>query len=132
MELFEVEIKNDILGNSKFVMPLEKIARFNLVAKSLAVKSSEDGLEHRSGMWIVRPFHEPNVCFDEEIDGSEYGEVFTLEDFLKCGDAGYLTDYDGFGYPIKDGKQCSHVRIYPSERKYNIPEGTTHINWYNK
>lgn len=70
------------------------------------------------------------ACFDEKPD--DIGDIFTLEEFLDCCDAGGFTDYDGFGHPIKDGKQCSHVAICPSERHWSIPQDTTHIIWYNK
>lgn len=53
---FEVEIKNEILGDSKHVMGLDQIARFNLVAKELAIQCANDGQEHSSGMWTVRPY----------------------------------------------------------------------------
>lgn len=54
MELYEVEVNKNILGNSKHIMTLEKISKFNLVAKSLALLCNKDGLEHASGMWTVR------------------------------------------------------------------------------
>lgn len=55
MQKFEVEIKNEILGNSKQEMTMHQIARFNLVAKALAIQCANDGLEHTAGMWTVRP-----------------------------------------------------------------------------
>lgn len=66
MQKFEVEINNEILGNSKHVMRLDQIARFNLVAKALAIQCTNDGQEHSSGMWTVRP-HTANKDINTKI-----------------------------------------------------------------
>lgn len=57
---FEVEINNEILGDSKHFMSLNQISQFNLVAMNLAKRCARDGNEHSSGMWTVRP-HTSNV-----------------------------------------------------------------------
>lgn len=43
-----------------------------------------------------------------------------------------LIDYDGHGHPIVNGKEDQSIFLYPSEGSSKIPEGVTHINWYNR
>lgn len=59
----------------------------------------------------------------------EYGDLMTLEVWLELVEDGMFTDYDGTGY-ISDGKMYGS-EIFPSE-KDRIPEGVTHIVWFNK
>jgi hypothetical protein len=67
----------------------------------------------------------------DPIDEDDH--VMTVEEFKEdCASGGFI-DYDGFGYPAKDGKTASggEHRVYPSERG-KIPADATHIVWYNR
>ena len=68
------------------------------------------------------------TMFTEDIPN--YGDLFTLEEWLKDCKNGFLIDYDGFGHP-SDGKYMSNVFMKPSKRN-DYPEGTTHIVWFNR
>ena len=66
--------------------------------------------------------------FTEEIP--KYGDKFTLEQWLDYCDDGWFTDYDGFAQ-ASNGTLCTKKWYYPSEID-KLPEGTTHIIWFNK
>ena len=53
-ELYEIKIKNEILGNSKRVMSMGEIEKFNVCAALCAKASKMDGKAHTMGMWTVR------------------------------------------------------------------------------
>lgn len=61
----------------------------------------------------------------------EYADLMTVEDFKNCVEVGGFKDYDGFGFPVKDGKEDDDLFILPS-RLHEIPEDATHIAWYSK
>ena len=61
---------------------------------------------------------------------SKFGDLMTVAKFRDSVDCGGLIDYDGYGYPVRDGKM-SRTNIYPSEQ-HMIPLDATHIMWYNK
>lgn len=56
---------------------------------------------------------------------------FSLKEYLEDVKDGDLIDYDGYGHPIVDGKMLEDIVVKPS-RPDLIPEGTTHIKWYNR
>lgn len=58
-------------------------------------------------------------------------DVYTVEEFRKHAEQGSFIDYDGHGYPVKDGKADRSIVVKPS-RLHEIPAGATHIVWYNK
>jgi len=58
------------------------------------------------------------------------GDLMTVAEFIENCECGGFTDYDGFGYPVKDGKTASFV-VKPSQRE-DIPADATHIIWYNR
>lgn len=58
-------------------------------------------------------------------------DVYTVEEFLSHCESGSFIDYDGFGYPVKDGKADESLCIYPSRRD-EIPKDATHIVWFNR
>lgn len=64
------------------------------------------------------------IIYDEWLD------LMTTLEFKHFATYG-ATDYDGFGYPVRDGMEDTSIRIYPSELK-KIPNDATHISWYNK
>lgn len=66
--------------------------------------------------------------FDEELP--DYGDLIPLDEWVRCCEVDGFIDYDGYGNPVKDGK-LMNIIICPSKRD-KIPEGTTHIMWYNR
>ncbi len=53
-------------------------------------------------------------------------DLFSIEEWNDSLDCGYITDNDGVGYWVKDGKK-SHDEPFTSEQ-----EDATHVAWYNK
>lgn len=54
-QIFEVNITNEILGDSSRKMTMEQISKFNLCALALAKKAlKEPGKYFNDGMWSVR------------------------------------------------------------------------------
>ena len=75
-----------------------------------------------------------------DIDPPDYGDVMTVAEFLEDVENGNLIDYDGHGYPMRDGK-IAHGRntgfdyefvVRPSKGKDGIPADATHIVWFNR
>ena len=61
-----------------------------------------------------------------------YAAKMTIDAWLKnIGDGGFI-DYDGFGHPVKDDKMDGDVLLLPSRGARNVPEGTTHVAWFNR
>lgn len=58
-------------------------------------------------------------------------DVYTIEEFRQNVQNGSFIDYDGFGYPVKNGKADESIFVKPSELD-QIPTDATHIVWYNK
>jgi hypothetical protein len=58
-------------------------------------------------------------------------DVMSLEEFKEAVKSGCLKDYDGFGYPVKDGRYDSTIAILPSLME-RIPADATHILWFNR
>lgn len=57
--------------------------------------------------------------------------LYTVEEFkLACEEGGFI-DYDGFGFPVKDGLEDNSIWVKPS-RLDLIPPDATYINWYNR
>lgn len=66
----------------------------------------------------------------------EDDDVLELADWLESVEDSCFMDCDGFGEAIKwdgisDTAEMLSEEVYPSE-KDKVPEGTTHIIWYNK
>jgi len=59
-------------------------------------------------------------------------DIMTVEDYLECVEQRGFIDYDGYGHPIVNGKEDKSIFLYPSEGALKIPEGVTHIKWYNR
>lgn len=75
---------------------------------------------------------EINTIFTKPIEFSIDDDVMPLSDWLECVKDGSLIDYDGYGRAYNLNLRCCTKEVYhPSEYK-NIPEGTTHIIWYNR
>lgn len=55
-----------------------------------------------------------------------------LKSYLEDVESRSLIDYDGHGHPVVDGRVIEDVLIKPSDGTKFIPEGTTHVVWYNR
>ena len=65
-----------------------------------------------------------NVPIPEDAD------VMTKEDFIyQVKDVGLFTEWDGSGYPARDGKMDRNGGVFPLSR---IPDDATHVVWFNK
>jgi len=60
-----------------------------------------------------------------------FPHMMTVNEFLSRVENSSLTDHDGWGHPIIDRMVYKDIIIFPSETHKNIPEGTTHIMWFN-
>jgi len=58
-------------------------------------------------------------------------DVYTIAEFKECVSSGAFIDYDGHGYPVKDGYADKNIFIKPSGLN-KIPADATHIVWYNR
>lgn len=58
-------------------------------------------------------------------------DVYTIKEFKACCKSSAFIDYDGIGYPVKDGLRDTSIVIRPSRLK-DIPADATHIVWCNK
>lgn len=65
-------------------------------------------------------------CGPEDED-----DVYTVEEFKRFCTSGAFRDYDGFGYPVKDGLADEDIYIVPSKLD-RIPADATHIIWFNR
>jgi hypothetical protein len=72
---------------------------------------------------------EPKAEYTEKLP--DYGDLMTIKDFRDACSVGALIDYDGTGYPVKDGKMARNVNVLPSKRN-RIPKSATHVMWFNK
>lgn len=62
----------------------------------------------------------------------DYGDKFSLSDFLGLVKDGFVSDDDGHGSLATD-TQVSNINISPSMvSNYDFPEWCTHIMWWNK
>lgn len=61
------------------------------------------------------------------------GDLMTIEDYMDSVACGLFIDYDGMGDAVKDGYYMNRRSyVYPSKLGKDIPEGATHILWYNR
>lgn len=58
-------------------------------------------------------------------------DVYSVAFFRKLCESGGFIDYDGYGYPVRDGKANCSVIVKPSKLG-EIPSDATHIVWYNR
>lgn len=63
-------------------------------------------------------------------DLPSYGDLMTVDEFRGSVACGGLIDYDGYGCPVKDGREAN-INIYPSYQ-HLIPLDATHIMWFNR
>ncbi|MCB0510038.1 MAG: hypothetical protein KDC82_04685, partial [Bacteroidetes bacterium] len=60
---------------------------------------------------------------------NSYGELMTVKEYLINIAMGAFTDYDGYGYAVKDCHIDESKSIFPSSGIDNIPNDATHIIW---
>lgn len=63
---------------------------------------------------------------------NSYGELMTVKEYLINIAMGAFTDYDGYGYAVKDCHIDESKSIFPSSGIDNIPNDATHIIWFNR
>jgi len=65
-------------------------------------------------------------------DSTEYGDFFTLKEFIDMCECGGFIDYDGHGN-YATAEQCTNINISPSHvmKKIHLTE-FTHVMWYNR
>jgi hypothetical protein len=61
----------------------------------------------------------------------EEDDVYTVAEFREYCKNRMFIDYDGFGYPVRNGKADPEVCVKPS-RVESIPADATHVVWYNR
>ena len=66
------------------------------------------------------------------VEIPDYGDKMTVDAYLYAVDCGMFIDYDGNGHIIRGDKMSYEVSIRPSNNGTDIPEGITHIMWFNK
>lgn len=66
----------------------------------------------------------------------DYGDLMTVAEFRNMVELNYLTDDDGYGRPVRNGKMrvIESNLIYPSNYGYFdvTLAGATHIVWFNR
>ena len=62
----------------------------------------------------------------------DYSDLMTVKEYLICITTGMFTDYDGYGYAVKDCHIDESKSIFPSSGIDNIPNDATHIIWFNR
>lgn len=74
-----------------------------------------------------------NVKVNIDQSNPEWSDdVLTVDVFLDCVSCGGFIDYDGYGYPAKDGYYDRSLIIKPSNGGKLIPTDATHIVWINR
>jgi hypothetical protein len=72
------------------------------------------------------------LMIPEFEDVPNYGDMMTLNEFIKNCKSGGFIDSDGYGNYIRDDKM-SDINIYPSDiRENKYRTDFTHIVWFNK
>ena len=64
---------------------------------------------------------------------AEYGDLFTISEFIDSCKCGALIDYDGFGHLATADKE-STINITPSDRMKTLTLNpwATHVMWFNR
>ena len=130
------EIKNYIIQQRRFLLTrtslsseaieeaLKPLESFMLSAKDNEKEASPNILRDGSDKTLSDV-----LAYDEPIP--DYGSLMKVREFLAdCSDK-MLTDYDGHGHPVQNGKMMGKLVIKPSNR-HQIPVDATHIMWFNK
>ena len=102
-----------------------KLNTFEMVLKDVVEYAGE--IEH------LVPNNQKKANFNKPIP--ELSDTFHFKEWQECCAAGSFIDYDGTGHPagvvgselLMDGE----IILHPSEC-HDLPEGTTHVIWFNK
>lgn len=74
------------------------------------------------------------MAFVKDHPFGDIGDLMTVEDWLEACEETCFLDCDGFGDAVRwvgTDEIVLEEFIYPSQRD-QLPEGTTHILWFNK
>jgi hypothetical protein len=66
-----------------------------------------------------------------QVGPADEDDLYTVQEFRQLCQSRALIDYDGHGYPVKNGLSDRDVRVLPSQLDL-IPSDATHIVWYNR
>jgi hypothetical protein len=58
--------------------------------------------------------------------------IMTVDEFKSDVKNGYLINYDGFGYPMKEGTGVDDKIVIQPSNISDIPQDATHIVWFNR
>ncbi len=62
----------------------------------------------------------------------DYGDLFTMKEFVRDCEKGYLTNYDGHGF-LAASNQMSNIIVHPSTRHHYANDNRfTHVMWFNR
>ncbi len=62
-----------------------------------------------------------------------FGDCFSIDDFIKMVEEGYLIDYDGIGRWVDfQGNELGKIHCDANWLKDNIPEEAKFVMWFNK
>lgn len=61
----------------------------------------------------------------------DYGDLIPIREFIGCVREGGFMDGDGFGHWATETHHDDSDEIYPSMLIIGIPEGVTHMFWFN-
>ncbi len=62
----------------------------------------------------------------------EYGDLFTIEEFIKMVNSGSFIDYDGSGN-YSNGTEMTDIEVWPSDiAAGNIKKEWSHVVWFNR
>lgn len=59
------------------------------------------------------------------------GDVFTLDEFIECVEAGFFNSYDGDGY-FHDGDNETNMNVWDDSWTWDDVKDYPYVCWYNK
>ena len=67
------------------------------------------------------------ICYIEP-----WQHLMTLDEFKAGISVGAFDNFDGFAFPVRDGKADQSIFIELGEDYDEIPDDATHIVWFNR
>lgn len=64
-----------------------------------------------------------------EVEADKFGDVYTIKEFGDCVKCGAFIPSDGFGC---FGTKTNYSFDYQVWDSVEVPEGATHVHWFNK
>jgi hypothetical protein len=127
MPIYEVEII--VKETYKVDAPNAEVAEHIAEDRHFGIKQSRERIESSSKLIENNKDHNKEKREKIKIINGEpdCGDLYTMEEFKKMVDDGFINDNDGIGR-YADGKYEYHD-IYTV---YNLDESYTHVMWYNK